>query len=336
MLSIFHQQFSHNIYVFREAPTFKTVLSGNYEQKELLFMDMNGLTNSIFKEMGNYNSFDKSLRVTDYIFMCFLLGNDFLPHFPALNIRTHGIQILTDTYFQTIGRFRDRSFIHPIHKTIQWNYVFSFMTELAKHEHSYLKTEYETRDKWGRRSFPTKTPADKEELFLNLPVIYRTDEIYIAPKENGWESRYYKRLLHMEPTEENVKRVSINYMEGLEWVFHYYTGDCLDWRWKYQWSYPPLLTDLIKYIPVKQTHMLIKQPASPFPPAIQLAYVLPPSQLHLIPDSLRRHLLEHYSYLYPNEYEFVWAFCRYFWEAHPILPDIPLALLDDWKTTRLV
>ena len=132
MLSLFHQSYCKNIYVFRESPTFKTVLSSKYEQKELLFMDISGLINSIFKEMGNYQLVDKTLRVTDYVFMCFLLGNDFLPHFPALNIRTHGIQILTDAYYQTIGRFRDRSFIHPTTKKNPLATCFFFFRGFVK------------------------------------------------------------------------------------------------------------------------------------------------------------------------------------------------------------
>ena len=43
-------------------------------------------------------------RITDYIFMCFLLGNDFMPHFPALNIRTVGIDILLNVYRETLGK----------------------------------------------------------------------------------------------------------------------------------------------------------------------------------------------------------------------------------------
>jgi len=325
MLSLFHCEQTKNIFVFREAPTFKTVISGNYSPKELLFMDICALTTSIFKEMGNYHSSDKSIRVTDYVFMCFLLGNDFLPHFPALNIRTHGIQILTDTYYQSIGRFPNRSFI--LNKNIQWDYVVLFMTELAKQEHSYLKKEMNERNKWDRTAWPSKTPLEKDNYMLNLPVIFRTDEKYIYPEEYGWEKRYYRRLLGIS-TQDEIKRVCMNYLEGLEWVFHYYTNDCIHWRWKYSYSYPPLLSDLVKYIPNKHNfQMLLPQIQQPFHPTIQLSYVLPPSQHHLLPYELERKL-QQYSHLYPTEYIFQWAFCRYFWEAHPILPEIPLSLLD--------
>jgi 5'-3' exonuclease len=52
MLSLFHQSYANKIYVFRESPTFKTVLSHSYEQKELLFMDMNGLIRSTLGTLG--------------------------------------------------------------------------------------------------------------------------------------------------------------------------------------------------------------------------------------------------------------------------------------------
>ena len=311
MLSIFHQKYCKNIYVFREAPTFKTVISGEYEVKELLFMDINGLSNSIFQEMGKYNHMDKQVRVNDYVFMCFLLGNDFLPHFPALNIRTHGIQILTDTYYQTIGRFQNRSIIHPVTNIINWKYFGIFMTELAKNEKQYLLKEYSMRAKWDNRTWPSKTPLDIENLMLNLPVIYRGDEKYICPQESGWESRYYKRLFDMSPTEENIKKVCMNYLEGLEWVYTYYTKECKDWRWKYDTSYPPLLKDLIKYIPTTiAQNVLPFKSANPFKPIDQLIYVLPSSQFSLLPEDVRKSIHKE-----EKEMGLDTSFKRYGWEV---------------------
>jgi hypothetical protein len=43
-------------------------------------------------------------------------------------------------------------------------------------------------------------------------------------------------------------------------------------------------------------------------------------------------LRTNYSELYPEHYDFQWAFCRYFWEAHPILPEVSISLLEQWDT----
>ena len=92
MLSIFHIEYQKNIYICREAPEFMK----RYETNELLFMDVELLCGSINSEMSC--KYMNKYRLNDYVFMCFMLGNDFLPHFPALNIRTHGITTLIDLY----------------------------------------------------------------------------------------------------------------------------------------------------------------------------------------------------------------------------------------------
>jgi 5'-3' exonuclease len=81
-------------------------------------MDIDVLCNSIKNEMNNGKSTQTCIH--DYVFMCFLLGNDFLPHFPCLNIRTHGFQILLDTYFKVIGKYQsldiETVYVSPKHK----------------------------------------------------------------------------------------------------------------------------------------------------------------------------------------------------------------------------
>ena len=324
MLGIFHLSYSQNIFVFREAPEFmksSIPIQVQNEESNLYFLDIYGLSESILTEMNCVIS-DK-MRIYDYVFMCFLLGNDFLPHFPAMNIRTHGITALMDIYRLHIGS-KNKYFISDT-MIIQWNNVALFIEQIAKNEHQFLLNEYFVRDKWDKRHW---SHEEQPEILLNVPVIYREDEKYICPSEYGWEKRYYKTLFE---DDVSIKNICTNYIEGLEWVFKYYTSECPNWRWKYKYHYPPLFNDLVKFIPHFNMDF-IKTPSNynAFTPELQLSFVLPPKQLKLLPKSIHDFLITHYKEYYPERYEFKWAFCRYFWEAHPLLPEIPLELLEQW------
>jgi len=319
MLSIFHLEYCNNIYIFREAPVFGELANNSKKNtskdtKLPLFLDIQKLCQSILQEM--YCKYSTMQRIHDYVFLCFFLGNDFLPHFPALNIRTSGIQILLDTYRNILGKYENKYFIE--NKKIIWKNVNAFLKDLAKNEHSFLLTEYSQRNKMDGRKWTNENNKDRENMLTNVPTMFRAEEKYICPQEPYWEDRYYQCLFHTNITNAFVKSAVTNYLEGLEWVYKYYTQGCPHWKWKYNYHYPPLLVDIIKYFPTTDHHEFISQTneSKPFSPYAQLSYVLPQDQLYLLPKNVQNHLLKNYSDIYQTNPQFQWAFCKYLWEAH--------------------
>ena len=308
MLALYHQTATKQLYVFREAPEFfKSQIPVKFQDpKEPYFINIHALGHSILHEMRV--SVPTTRHVDDYVFMCFLLGNDFLPHFPALNLRTHGIQAILDVYRAHLAPrskyLVDRTGAVPC---IHWASVSLLCYHLAQAEYELLVQEYRVRDKWAQRHCPETTPEEREKAFNNVPVMYRGEETYIAPLEPGWETRYYRTLFHEEPNPTLVQEYCVNYLEGLEWVFKYYTTGCPDYQWKYKYHYPPLMRNLYVHVPLS-SRTFLQESRPPCTEAQQLAYVLPKSQQ---PDSIKIGTMEE-----EEPCRFQWAFCRYFWESH--------------------
>jgi 5'-3' exonuclease len=173
---------------------------------------------------------------------------------------------------------------------------------------------------------PDTTPEEKYKNFEATPLYNREMEYYINPVKPGWQKRYYKGLFDINIS--GIDSVAINYLEGLEWTMKYYTTGCADWRWKYKYNYPPLLNDLLKHIPLFEREFVPNKMENPVSELVQLCYVLPRTSLSLLPNKLRFELLRRYDNWYKGNCDFVWAYCKYFWESHVEMNDIDLNELE--------
>ena len=330
MLSINHLTLCPNIYLFRETPHFIQSIDSSLEPDANYYLDIPELTNEITKCMNNGRELtieQQKNKVYDYIFLCFFLGNDFLPHFPALNIRTGGVDKMINAYKATIGDTNENL---TDGKTIYWKNVRKVVQYLANLEEEFIIKEHRSRNNKQRNSLPDTTPEEKFKKFEATPTYERELEEYINPVKANWQSRYYNALFNInsDTTGEQKRNISVNYLEGLEWTMKYYTTGCPDWRWKYKYNYPPLLKDLIQCIPVFDTVFVLKKPENPVSELVQLCYVLPRSSLNLLPNKLYFELLRKYDHWYKGNCDYVWAYCRYFWEAHVEMNEIDINELE--------
>jgi len=324
MLCLNHLRISKQIYLYRETPEFVQSIDKNINPDESYLLDIPLLSQKIILEMNNFkkpSSVEETNKLYDYIFLCFFLGNDFLPHFPSVNIRTSGIDIMIEAYKEIIGS-SNKNLTNG--KVIYWKNVRKLVEFLADNEYDNLMNEYKIREKWERRSFSSKTQEDQKARYLHIPIKNRSIEKYINPYESFWQKRYYESLFNSDESFELKKQVSVNYMEGLEWVMNYYTKECIDWGWHYKYDYPPLFKDLLRFIPKWPTNMISENNTKAVKPCVQLSYVLPIESLHLIPNGIGEKLLRDKSEYYSDNYSMKWAFCKYIWESHMDLPHIDL------------
>ena len=328
MLGINHLHISKKIYLFRETPEFIKSIDSSLIPNENYIIYLNELSNGIVTHMKNFNKANITENVIkDYMFMCFFLGNDFLPHFPAVNIRTLGIHILMNAYKEVLGSSK-KTIIQ--NNKIQWSVLSKIVEVLSENEHDNLLREHTSREKLSKRQYSCKTYEEQMEKYNKIPITNREIEEYINPTQRGWEKRYYDKLIHCDNNKHNVKKICINYLEGIEWTFNYYSGNQIDWNWKYNYHYPPLLKDLKKYIPHWNYDILnIETPKNDINEYIQLAYVLPKEKLHYLPPKYHYKLLENLNEYYLEDYDLEWSYCKYMWEAHPNLPNLSVKTIKD-------
>lgn len=330
-LSLNHLKYYNNIFLYRETVEYINSLDKSLDPNIEYFIDINLLAKQIYKLLSNLdydnnNENDKNNKqlfynkLSDYVFLCFLLGNDFNPHFPILNLRHNGLEILLNIYKNNIKN--NETII--INNNINYKLFKKIIKELSDNEEILLKNIYKIREKISKKTYKNITIEDKKYKFNELPSFERNIELFINPFENCWQHRYYTALFNInidiDNNKEIINNICQNYFNILNWTFKYYSENCECNTIYYNYEYPPLFQDLIKNIPYFDEENNFNNNFIDIKSNTLLALVLPKSSLHLLPKNIHNYLLKNYENYYCDNYNFIYAFCKYFWEAHVQFP----------------
>ena len=275
-----------------------------------------------FKDLTRYQHFDFERIIDDFVFLCFFVGNDFLPHLPSMHIRDGAIDGLIYLYnkiFYKLGGYLTEN-----GKVILYR-VDLIMLELSKIEEEYFKDKEDRENYLKKRNNNLKRKNEDEEV-KNIEIAEKVfDEIEdsIRLGQDGWKLRYYSEKFRVvdSEVEEFRQRIHHSYMEGLCWVFEYYFQGCSSWGWYFPFHYAPFASDLYNSHTLKINFSL----GTPFQPYAQLLSVLPAESSIALPKVLQELITEETSEIsdfYPQDFKLDINGKRFSWQGVMLLPFI--------------
>ena len=265
----------------------------------------------------------------DFIFICYLLGNDFLPHLPSIDIHSNGLDIVIDYYAEIIlelgYKLLDSSAIPEI--KINTGFLLELLRLLADEESIYFcDIVPKNTHRKAHRKCPSSEPYAQELWAIENMRINIDDPIKLGHgNSNDWKARYYTHYMKVASGSDIIKSMCKIYLEGLVWVTRYYFNTCPGWEWQYPYTHAPFISDIYNYLAKSDLDLnsINFDKAQPFSPCVQLLSVLPPACSHLIPKKYQELISNPDSPiidLFPSSVELDMINKDMYWMAVPMLP----------------
>ena len=311
---------------------------------------------------------DKERLCDDFIFLTFLVGNDFLPHLPTLDIGEHAF----DLVFTSYKKLLEESEGYLVHN--------GELGDLPRLEKLFEKIGRQEAEILENREIEEKKFTSKRRKFKDANVMSEEEAEEVEEAlQQAYEDAIQEALGHAEPSHgaadpsaetkrddpfagfdtgakdyrgryyfEKFKVIPATphanaflttlmekYLEGLMWCLAYYIKGCISWTWYYPYHYGPMLIDMREL--VDKASRISFDLGQPFRPFQQLLGCLPPASRRLLPRVYQWIMTSTDSPMiefYPLEFKIDQNGKKTPWEAVVLLPFIDERTLIEAEKTH--
>lgn len=308
--------------------------------------------------------------INDFVFISFLLGNDFIPGSFCLSVKMikkdkeifNGIDIIILLYYLTKLKYPHRNIL-SFDPKISIDYeVFLYYISLFKYiEKDLISDNYNYDLNKSIKLYDTAyeknanfiLKIDNQDIDLldekNMEIlniknkINKLDLVKKMSREQKNIFDNYNTYCFDKTTPSD--EILYDYLYSFYWTINYYFFNNPDWFVYYRHNYSPLFTDIYDYlITNKKILSTMEDKILTIPknnnmfiikPVEHLCLILPPQLFYILPDKYRNILLEHFSYIYETHCNLKINILakNKLWQCNPIIPDYDIiSILKVLKT----
>ncbi|CUG06170.1 exoribonuclease 2, putative [Bodo saltans] len=325
---------------------------------EFCYFNLTRFREQLKKDFENIKDMDFERVIDDFVFLCFFVGNDFLPHMPLISIKTKGIEAMLDHYVRC---FDDNGYLTK-RGEVKFDGVKRFLKSFLASKLEVLKKEYDGKKRAADRakghvkervdkcqkeieyiaesvSSDKATEEERQIASNKLLSLYSTikkEELrfvagrfpltfsYRKPEDRDayYVAKFGWSTEDRQRFEANVRQCCAEFLRGMQWVMRYYTKGCPSWEWFYPFHYTPLLQDLALNCDSVNVEMKIGEPLHPVE---QLLAVLPRQSVSALPEELHEAVEDPKSVLakfYPDTFEIDFTEANFSYQGIAQLPFI--------------
>ncbi len=331
----------YDLYVMREQQVFSNKDVDLDEVPEYNFVEI--------KELHKLIS-NLEISTNDFIVLCYLIGNDFLPGLLTIDVKKGGL----DKIFKAWNILKKKHGIQTKYNDEGYANSYLVSCENNANKNNYkinlnllkgLFEELSWTEKYiwsniNRDKYINQDNLDHDEIEKIAWAKQEEKKILMEKFINGSSSNidcfdkiefsscieYYSYYLGINCV--NIDKIIIqkmvnDYLNGLNWCMMYYLDNCPSWTWGYNFIITPSIKDLINFFPKTHKLMQIKYIPRSLKPVEQLALAIPPQTYKYV---IEKDIIDKITsnkkigYMFPESYELDINKEHLFWKCQVKIP----------------